>query len=93
MVIRQNASGYSLYELIITVGIAALLMSLGVPSYGKMLANHHLKVEVDAIFHAVHFGNLFRLTFNYVNQVCQFGHKHKTFDQHPIPSGVGRQVT
>ncbi len=54
MVIRQNASGYSLYELIITVGIAALLMSLGVPSYGKMLANHHLKVEVDAIFHAVH---------------------------------------
>lgn len=54
MVIRQNASGYSLYELIITVGIAALLMSLSVPSYGKMLANHHLKVEVDAIFHAVH---------------------------------------
>ncbi len=77
----------------LTVGVAALLMSLAVPSFRKMLANHRLKVEVDAIVHAVHFGNLFIFTLNYVNQVCQFGHKHKTFDQHPIPSGVGRQVT
>jgi Tfp pilus assembly protein FimT len=77
----------------LTVGVAALFMSLAVPPLRKMLANHRLKVEVDAIFHAIHFGNLFRFTLNYVNQVCQFGHKHKTFDQHPIPSGVGRQVT
>ncbi len=54
MAIRQNAGGYSLYELIITVGVAALVMSLGVPSFGKMLADHRLKVEVDALFHAVH---------------------------------------
>jgi type IV fimbrial biogenesis protein FimT len=54
MMIRRDAGGYSLYELIITVAIAALVMSLGVPSLGKMLADHRLKVEVDAIFHAVH---------------------------------------
>jgi type IV fimbrial biogenesis protein FimT len=54
MVIRQNAGGHSLFELIITVGIAALVLSLGVPSFGKMLADHRLKIEVDAIFHAVH---------------------------------------
>ncbi len=77
----------------LTVGVAALFMSLAVPSFRKMLANHRLNVEVDAIFHAVHFGNLFTFTLNYVNQLCQFGHKHKTFDQHPIPSRVGRQVT
>ena len=50
----QKTGGYSLYELIVTVGVVALVMSLGVPSFGRMLANHRLKVEVDALFHAVH---------------------------------------
>ena len=54
MAIRHRTGGYSLYELLITVGIAALVLSLGVPSLGKMLAEHRLKIEVDAIFHAVH---------------------------------------
>ena len=54
MVIRRAAGGYSLYELIITIGLIALVMSLGLPSFGKILANHRLKAEVDALFHAVH---------------------------------------
>jgi type IV fimbrial biogenesis protein FimT len=54
MVIRHAAGGYSLYELILTVGLAALVMALGVPSFGGMLADHRLRVEVDALFHAVH---------------------------------------
>ncbi len=54
MAIRPAAGGYSLYELIITIGLVALVMSLGVPSFGRMLADHRLKVEVDALFHAVH---------------------------------------
>ena len=54
MVIRPAAGGYSLYELIITIGLVALVMSLGVPSFGRMLADHRLKVDVDALFHAVH---------------------------------------
>ena len=54
MVIRHAAGGYSLYELILTIGLVALITSLGVPSFGRMLADHRLKVEVDALFHAVH---------------------------------------
>ena len=54
MLIRHAAGGYSLYELIITVGLVALVISLGVPSFGSMLADHRLRVEVDALFHAVH---------------------------------------
>jgi type IV fimbrial biogenesis protein FimT len=54
MLIRHAAGGYSLYELIITIGLVALVMSLGVPSFGRMLADHRLRVEVDALFHAVH---------------------------------------
>ncbi len=54
MLIRRATGGYSLYELIITIGLVALVMSLGLPSFGKILANHRLKAEVDALFHAVH---------------------------------------
>ncbi len=54
MLIRRATGGYSLYELIITIGLVALVMSLGLPSFGSILANHRLKVEVDALFHAVH---------------------------------------
>ena len=54
MVIRHAAGGYSLYELILTIGLVALITSLGVPSFGRMLADHRLKVDVDALFHAVH---------------------------------------
>ncbi len=54
MVIRRVTGGYSLYELIITISLVALIMTLGVPSFGKMLADHRLRVEVDALFHAVH---------------------------------------
>ena len=54
MVMRHAAGGYSLYELVLTVGLAALIMALGVPSFGGMLADHRLRVEVDALFHAVH---------------------------------------
>ncbi len=54
MAIQHAAGGYSLYELIITIGLVALVMSLGVPSFGRMLADHRLRVEVDALFHAVH---------------------------------------
>ncbi len=54
MLIRHAAGGYSQYELIITIGLVALVMSLGVPSFGRMLADHRLRVGVDALFHAVH---------------------------------------
>ena len=54
MPIRPTTGGYSLYELIITVAIVAVVMALGVPSFGKIVADHRLKVEVDALFHAIH---------------------------------------
>ena len=51
---RSKPSGFSLYELLMTVTIVALVLTLGIPSFGSILANHRLKVEVDAVFHAVH---------------------------------------
>lgn len=54
MLMRRLADGYSLYELLITTLVVSIVVSLGVPSFGKMVADHRLRTEVDALFHAVH---------------------------------------
>ena len=46
--------GYSLYELLMTLALFAVVLSLGVPSFGAIVANHRLRVEVDQLFHAIH---------------------------------------
>lgn len=51
---RKPADGYSLYELIMTVAVVALVLSLGVPSFGRIVAEHRLRVGVDTLFHAIH---------------------------------------
>ena len=51
---RLKTGGYSLLELVMTLTLFALILTLGVPSFGAIIANHRLRVEVDALFHAVH---------------------------------------
>ena len=54
MLMRRLIDGYSLYELLITTLVVSIVVSLGVSSFGKMVADHRLRTEVDALFHAVH---------------------------------------
>lgn len=54
MLKKSRDRGFSLYELLMTMALVALVLTLGMPSFGSILANHRLKVEVDALFHAVH---------------------------------------
>ncbi len=48
------ARGFSLYELLLTMAVAALVLTLGIPSFSGIAASNRLKVEVNALFHAVH---------------------------------------
>ena len=52
MNVRETA--FSLYELIMTLAIFAIVMTLGLPSFGNIVAAHRLRVEVDGLFHAIH---------------------------------------
>ena len=54
MLKERNSPGFSLYELLMTLALVALVLTLGIPSFGSILANNRLKAEVDALFHAVH---------------------------------------
>ena len=59
-------AGYSLYELLMTVGLIGLVLTLGIPSFGAIVANHRLRTETDTLFHAVH---LARMTSIYQKKV------------------------
>jgi type IV fimbrial biogenesis protein FimT len=51
---QRLSSGYSLFELLVTTSLIAMLLMIGVPSFGAMLARHRQQVEVNALFHAIH---------------------------------------
>ena len=46
--------GYTLYELLITLLLVALLSAITVPSLSASLARQRQRAEIDALFHAVH---------------------------------------
>lgn len=50
----RRTRGHSLYELLVTLAIAALVLTLGLPSFGTLLADKRLRAETDALFHALH---------------------------------------
>ena len=50
----HRTAGYSLYELLMTLGLASIVLGLGIPSFGSLVADKRLLVESNALFHAVH---------------------------------------
>ena len=46
--------GFSLLELLLTIAVAAIILTLGLPSLGALKARNAQRVELDALFHAVH---------------------------------------
>ncbi len=52
MIVRSH--GFTLYELLITVILIALISSLAIPSFAGSIARQRQRVEIDALFHAIH---------------------------------------
>lgn len=68
---KSNAvRGFSLYELVMTLALIALLLTLGIPSFGRIAANHRLRVETDALFHAVHLARKSSIVRRRVVAIC-----------------------
>ncbi|MBT5219420.1 MAG: hypothetical protein HOI35_18025 [Woeseia sp.] len=54
MAFAKKMHGYSLYELIMTLGLAATVLTIGLPSFGNIVSNQKLMTETNALFHAIH---------------------------------------
>jgi type IV fimbrial biogenesis protein FimT len=50
----RRTCGYSLYELLLTTSLIAVLLAVGIPSFSSMAARARQRVEIDALFHAIH---------------------------------------
>ena len=50
MAFAARTNGYSLYELVMTLGLVALLTAIGVPSFAGLAADKYLRTEVNALF-------------------------------------------
>ncbi len=66
----RRGGGYSLLELIMTTALAALVLGLGVPSFASLTADKRLRVEIDALFHAVHHARKESITRRRVVTLC-----------------------
>ncbi len=51
---RARDYGYSLLELMMTIAVAAVILTLGLPSFSALKARNAQRVEINALFHAVH---------------------------------------
>lgn len=67
---RTSVGAYSLFELVMTLALVALVLTLGIPSFGNIVANHRLKVETDALFHAVHLARKSSIVRRRVVSIC-----------------------
>jgi type IV fimbrial biogenesis protein FimT len=51
---HDKARGFSLYELLMTLTLVAMIVGLGLPSFADIVARNRLHVEINALFHAIH---------------------------------------
>ena len=50
----QRKQGFTLYELLLTLALLAVLLGTAVPAFGIYIAKSRQSVEINALFHAVH---------------------------------------
>ena len=51
---RTQIKGFTLYELLLTITLIVLISGLAIPSFSASIARQRQRVEVDALFHAIH---------------------------------------
>lgn len=51
---HRQTRGYTLYELLITTGLIAVLLVVGIPSFASIAARQRQSAEINALFHAIH---------------------------------------
>jgi type IV fimbrial biogenesis protein FimT len=62
--------GYSLLELIMTIAVAAVLLTLGLPSFSALKARNAQRVELNALFHAAHLARKASIMRKQVVSIC-----------------------
>ena len=62
--------GYSLYELLLTLTLVGILVSVSLPSFSASLARSRQTSEINALFHAIHLARKESIRRQQVMTVC-----------------------
>ena len=66
----RNDSGYSIYELLLTLLLVSILATLGLPAFSAMLVKSRQTAEINALFHAIHLARKESIRRREVMTVC-----------------------
>lgn len=67
---RPQRNGFTLYELLLTMTLLAIVAGLALPSFEKIVANGRLRTEVNALFHAIHLARQESVIRRQVVSIC-----------------------
>lgn len=68
-------SGFSLLELLTSVGIAALLITIAAPSFARFMANSDMKIQTTALVQSLNIARQTALNQGHIVQVCGLADK------------------
>lgn len=67
---RHRHCGYSLYELLLTTTLIALLLLAGFPTFSALTARQLQSIEINALFHAIHLARKESIMRRHVVSIC-----------------------
>jgi len=67
---HRRTFGYSLYELLTTTTLIALLLAVAIPSFSSITARQRQRVEIDALFHAIYLARKESIMRRKVVSIC-----------------------
>lgn len=67
---RHRERGYSLYELLLSLGLLGIVFGLTLPSFSDLIADKRLRTAADALFHAAHLARQQSITARRVITLC-----------------------
>lgn len=62
--------GFTLYELLLSLALVAILVSLGIPSFTVLLTKSRQTIEINALFHAIHLARKESIVQRQVVSLC-----------------------
>jgi len=67
---RHRPSGFTLYELMMTLALVALVLGLGLPALDRLAASQRIRGQLDPLFHAVHHARKVSIARRQVVTLC-----------------------